>query len=115
VSIGMAIKLNSIVSGLATTLNSIVFDLAVELGPLEESLGLAAQADTIALGLAGGMVKFFDLTLYTTFWSVRLCIVDHTVILWEDIVFFVFFFKSCWVWLGYQTHRYWVRLPGQTQ
>jgi hypothetical protein len=58
----MAVKLNSIVSDLATTLNSIILDLAVELGPLEESLGLTAQADTIALGLAGSIVKFFDLT-----------------------------------------------------
>jgi len=47
---------------MAVKLNSIVLDLAVELGPLEESLGLAAQTYTIALGLAGGIVKFFDLT-----------------------------------------------------
>jgi hypothetical protein len=49
------------VPGLTVIPDPITLSLAVEPNPLEENLSLVAQPDPMALGLVGGIMKFFDL------------------------------------------------------
>jgi len=50
------------VLGLMAIPNPIALSLVAEPDPLEENLSPVAQPDPMALGLARGIMKFFDLT-----------------------------------------------------